>query len=95
MSTHRPHQGTQFAQVGWYPNGTAVFRVLWQPRSKYMPHQGKQECARRNDKLRETTEEFEREDGTIGIRPAFVPFLRDESKLERRARHGRLGVRHG
>ncbi len=50
---------------------------------------------RRNDKLRETTEEFEREDGTTGIKTVFVPFLYDESKIERAARHQRLGVCHG
>lgn len=49
---------------------------------------------RRNDKLRATTEEFEKDDGTLGIRPAFVPFLWGESKIERAARHQRLGVRH-
>ena len=50
---------------------------------------------RRNDKLRLTTEEFEDDEGKTQSRPKFVPFINDESKLERRARHGTLGVRHG
>ena len=49
---------------------------------------------RRNDKMRETTEEFEKDDGSLGIRPVFVPFIWGESKLERAARHQKLGVRH-
>lgn len=49
---------------------------------------------RRNDKMRETTEEFERDDGSLGIRTVFVPYLWGESKIERAARHQRLGVCH-
>lgn len=49
---------------------------------------------RRNDKLRETTEGFTKDDGTEGIRTVFVPFLWGESKIERAARHHRIGVRH-
>ena len=50
---------------------------------------------RRNDKMRETTGEFEKDDGSLGIRPVFVPFIWGESKIERAARQHRIGVRHG
>jgi hypothetical protein len=50
---------------------------------------------RRNDKLRETTEEYEDESGETRTRAVFVPFLHDETKLERAARHHKIGVRHG
>ena len=50
---------------------------------------------RRNDKMRETTEEYETPEGEKRLRTVFVPFLLDESKIERAARHQKLGVRHG
>lgn len=50
---------------------------------------------RRNDKLRETTEEVLDDSGEKRIKTVFVPFLYDESKIERAARLHKLGVRHG
>ena len=50
---------------------------------------------RRNDKMRETTEECTDDEGKQRIKTVFVPFLHDESKTERAARLHRLGVRHG
>lgn len=50
---------------------------------------------RRNDKMRETTEEYTDDKGEKRIKTVFVPFLHDESKIERAARLQRLGVRHG
>lgn len=45
---------------------------------------------RRKDKLREVLDD----NGEKRIKTVFVPFLYDESKIERAARHHRIGVRH-
>jgi hypothetical protein len=53
-----------------------------------------QDDDRRNDKLRETTKSYVDDKGVERVKTVFVPFYRDESKIERAARHLRIGVRH-
>lgn len=75
-----------------------LWRVMSTTGKGYRRHSLKhtgQDDDRRNDKLRETTEEYLDDKGEKRIKTVFVPFLHDESKIERAARLQRLGVRHG